>query len=114
MGIDKLNVRFVIHAALLRSIEGYYQRRASGRAGRDGETADCILFYRYLRGYASNRNPRVVGTHIDNLFKMVAFCENTIVVDGCNSIISERRSTGDDASRIGRPRAKTIADVRLD
>ncbi len=81
MGINKPNIRFVIHYDLPKNLEGYYQE--IGRAGRDGLQSHCLLLFgygdiskiKYFINQKEDKERQIANIHLDAL---VSFCETNL------------------------------------
>lgn len=72
MGIDKPDVRFVLHHSLSKSMENLYQE--SGRAGRDDKKSHCIVYYRFQDVFRQSTMVMTEQTGLRNLYGIMEYC----------------------------------------
>ncbi|KAG9509552.1 ATP-dependent DNA helicase Q1, partial [Fragariocoptes setiger] len=74
LGINKTDVRFIVHFSISKSLENYYQE--TGRAGRDGNLAHCVCFYRFADVFRATALTFTEKTGQRHVYQMLAYCLN--------------------------------------
>ncbi len=121
MGIDKPNVRFVVHADLPKNLEGYYQE--IGRAGRDGEASHCLLLFsradrQKIMYFLSDMESQERDTALDNLETMIGYaaaadCRRKQILSYFGEDLNADNCGNCDICTSDVPRVNASADARI-